>query len=69
MRMRVQTVPGEFYQLDFEMSFAAQEDVFEVGEEVLTAAFEKFAPEGSAVTRAPYPVISYRQAMLEFRNG
>ncbi len=63
---RADRSPGEFYQLDFEMSFAAQEDVFEVGEEVLTAAFEKFAPEGSAVTRAPYPVISYRQAMLEF---
>ncbi len=58
--------PGEFYQLDFEMSFATQEDVFRVGEEVLTAAFEKFAPEGAAVTQAPYPVISYKQAMLEF---
>ncbi len=58
--------PGEFYQLDFEMSFATQEDVFRVGEEVLSAAFEKFAPEGSAVTKAPFPIISYRQAMLEF---
>ncbi|MDE7197935.1 MAG: Asp-tRNA(Asn)/Glu-tRNA(Gln) amidotransferase GatCAB subunit C, partial [Lachnospiraceae bacterium] len=43
-----------------------QEDVFKVGEEVLSAAFEKFAPEGSAVTKAPYPIISYKQAMLEF---
>ena len=58
--------PGEFYQLDFEMSFATQEDVFRVGEEVLTAAFEKFAPEGYEVTKAPYPIISYKQAMLEF---
>ena len=58
--------PGEFYQLDFEMSFATQEDVFRVGEEVLTATFEKFAPEGAGVTAAPYPVISYKQAMLEF---
>ena len=57
---------GEFYQLDFEMSFATQEDVFRVGEEVLTAAFEKFAPEGYEVTKAPYPIISYKQAMLEF---
>lgn len=63
---RADRSPGEFYQLDFEMSFAEQEDVFRVGEEVLTAVFEKFAPEGSAVTKAPYPVISYRQAMLEF---
>lgn len=63
---RADRSPGEFYQLDFEMSFATQEDVFRVGEEVLTAAFEKFAPEGAQVTQAPYPVLSYKQAMLEF---
>ena len=63
---RADRSPGEFYQLDFEMSFATQEDVFRVGEEVLSAVFEKFAPEGSVVTQAPYPIISYRQAMLEF---
>ena len=63
---RADRSPGEFYQLDFEMSFATQEDVFRVGEEVLTATFEKFAPEGYEVTQAPYPVISYKQAMLEF---
>ncbi len=63
---RADRSPGEFYQLDFEMSFATQEDVFKVGEEVLTSAFEKFAPEGYEVTKAPYPVISYEQAMLEY---
>lgn len=63
---RADRSPGEFYQLDFEMSFATQEDVFRVGEEVLTQTFEKFAPEGAAVTKAPYPIISYKQAMLEF---
>ena len=63
---RADRSPGEFYQLDFEMSFATQEDVFRVGEEVLSAVFEKFAPAGYAVTQAPYPVISYKQAMLEF---
>ena len=63
---RADRSPGEFYQLDFEMSFATQEDVFAVGEEVLTAAFEKFAPEGYEVTKAPYPIISYSRAMLEF---
>lgn len=63
---RADRSPGEFYQLDFEMSFATQEDVFRVGEEVLTATFEKFAPEGYTVSGAPYPVFSYRQAMLEF---
>ena len=63
---RADRSPGEFYQLDFEMSFATQEDVFRAGEEVLTETFRKFAPEGYAVTEAPYPVISYKQAMLEF---
>lgn len=63
---RADRSPGEFYQLDFEMSFATQEDVFKAGEEVLSATFEKFAPEGFAVTKAPYPIISYKQAMLEF---
>lgn len=63
---RADRSPGEFYQLDFEMSFATQEDVFQVGEEVLTAAFEKFAPQGYEVTKAPYPIISYKEAMLEF---
>jgi aspartyl-tRNA synthetase len=63
---RADRSPGEFYQLDFEMSFATQEDVFKVGEEVLSATFEKFAPEGYSVTQAPYPIISYKQAMLEF---
>ena len=63
---RADRSPGEFYQLDFEMSFATQEDVFKVGEEVLSATFEKFAPEGYEVTKAPYPIISYKQAMLEF---
>lgn len=63
---RADRSPGEFYQLDFEMSFATQEDVFQAGEEVLTAAFEEFAPEGAKVTKAPYPVFSYQQAMLEF---
>ena len=63
---RADRSPGEFYQLDFEMSFATQEDVFRAGEEVLTAAFNKFAPEGASVTQAPFPIISYKQAMLEF---
>lgn len=63
---RADRSPGEFYQLDFEMSFAAQEDVFAVGEELLTAVFETFAPQGFAVTKAPFPVFSYRQAMLLF---
>ena len=63
---RADRSPGEFYQLDFEMAFATQEDVFKVGEEVLTKTFEKFAPKGYSVTQAPYPVISYKEAMLKY---
>lgn len=63
---RADRSPGEFYQLDFEMSFATQEDVFRVGEEVLESVFTRFAPEGCEVAKAPYPVVSYKQAMLEF---
>ncbi|MBE5923265.1 MAG: aspartate--tRNA ligase [Lachnospiraceae bacterium] len=63
---RADRSPGEFYQLDFEMSFATQEDVFKVGEEVLYETFKKFAPEGAAITDTPFPIISYKQAMLEF---
>ena len=63
---RADRSPGEFYQLDFEMSFATQEDVFRVGEEVLADAFNKFAPEGYEVTQTPFPIISYKEAMLKY---
>ena len=63
---RADRSPGEFYQLDFEMSFVTQDDVFKVGEEVLHDTFVKFAPEGSRITETPFPIISYKQAMLEF---
>ena len=63
---RADRSPGEFYQLDFEMSFVTQEDVFKVGEEVLHDTFVKFAPEGSRITETPFPIISYKHAMLEF---
>lgn len=63
---RADRSPGEFYQLDFEMSFATQEDVFRVGEEVLADTFNKFAPEGFSVTQTPFPVISYKEAMLKY---
>lgn len=63
---RADRSPGEFYQMDFEMSFATQEDVFKVGEEVLSDVFKKFAPEGYTVTDTPFPIISYRDAMLKY---
>ncbi len=63
---RADRSPGEFYQLDFEMSFATQEDVFKVGEEVLSDVFGRFAPEGYTVTQAPFPIISYKESMLKY---
>ena len=63
---RADRSPGEFYQLDFEMSFATQEDVFKIGEQVLAETFKKFAPEGFSVTDTPFPVISYKEAMLKY---
>ena len=62
---RADRSPGEFYQLDFEMAFSTQEDVFEVGQMVLYDTFKKFAP-AAKVTELPFPVISYAQAMLEY---
>lgn len=63
---RADRSPGEFYQLDFEMCFATQEDVFAAAEAVLEPTFKKFAPEGSVVTAAPFPIISYKDAMIQF---
>jgi aspartyl-tRNA synthetase len=63
---RADRSPGEFYQLDFEMSFVTQEDVFQAIEPVLGGVFEEFA-NGRAVTKTGYwPRIPYKQAMLEF---
>jgi len=62
---RADRSPGEFYQLDFEMSYVTQEDVFATIEPVIAGVFEEFA-EGRAVTAPPFPRIPYEQAMLEF---
>jgi aspartyl-tRNA synthetase len=66
---RADRSPGEFYQLDFEMSFVTQEDVFAAIEPVLAGVFEEFADFSGtrrAVTPAPFPRIPYDRAMLEF---
>jgi aspartyl-tRNA synthetase len=66
---RADRSPGEFYQLDFEMSFVTQEDVFAAIEPVLAGVFEEFADfsgKRRAVTPAPFPRIPFDQAMLEF---
>jgi aspartyl-tRNA synthetase len=62
---RADRSPGEFYQLDFEMSFVTQEDVFAAIEPVIAGVFEEFA-EGRGVTKPPFPRIAYDTAMLEF---
>src|SRR5579864_4254859 len=62
---RADRSPGEFYQLDFEMSYVTQEDVFATIEPVIAGVFEEFA-DGRAVTPTPFPRIPYDRAMLEF---
>ncbi len=62
---RADRSPGEFYQLDFEMSFVTQEDVFAAIEPVLHGVFEEYA-RGRAVSPAPFPRIAYRDAMLRY---
>jgi aspartyl-tRNA synthetase len=62
---RADRSPGEFYQLDFEMSFVTQEDVFATLEPVMAGVFEEFSA-GRAVTRPPFPRIPYDTAMLEY---
>src|SRR5258707_5877194 len=62
---RADRSPGEFYQLDFEMSFVTQEDVFAAIEPVLQGVFEEF-DGGRTVTPAPFPRISYSDAMLKY---
>ncbi|HST35085.1 MAG TPA: aspartate--tRNA ligase [Allosphingosinicella sp.] len=63
---RADRSPGEFYQLDFEMSFVTQDDVFEAIEPVLAGVFEEFA-NGKGVTPAgEFPRIPYKEAMLKY---
>ena len=62
---RADRSPGEFYQLDFEMSFVTQDDVFAAIEPVLHGVFEEFA-NGRSVSAAPFPRIPYRESMLKY---
>lgn len=62
---RADRSPGEFYQLDFEMSFVTQEDVFEMLEPVMEGIFKEFAPTHT-VSSAPFERIPYKQAMKEY---
>ncbi|MDR2559060.1 MAG: aspartate--tRNA ligase [Oscillospiraceae bacterium] len=60
---RADRTAGEFYQLDLEMAFAEQEDVFAAGEAVLSKTLEKF---GIAADSAPYPRFTYAETMLKY---
>lgn len=61
---RADRAPGEFYQLDMEMSFASQEDVFSVIEPVMISTFQTFSEK--TVVQTPFPRITYQQAMLTY---
>lgn len=61
---RADRSPGEFYQLDIEMSFVTQDDVFGVVEDVISGVFRKFSDWKS--TSAPFPRITYRDAMVKY---
>ncbi len=61
---RADRSPGEFYQLDFEMAFATQEDVLIVAEEVLYDVFTRFSDK--VVSKPPFAKISYMESMLRF---
>ncbi len=62
---RADRSPGEFYQLDFEMSFVTQEDVFAALEPVMHGVFEEFGG-GRSVTAPPFPRIPYHEAMAKY---
>ncbi len=64
---RADRSPGEFYQLDFEMSYVTQEDVFAAIEPVLHGVFEEFAG-GRRVSPAPFPRIPYADAILNYAS-
>jgi aspartyl-tRNA synthetase len=61
---RLDRSPGEFYQLDFEMAFATQEDVFAVAERVLVSVFRRFSDR--TVSGAPFVRIPFKEAMLKY---
>lgn len=61
---RADRAPGEFYQLDMEMSFSTQEDVFEVIEPVMYNTFKKFSKK--RIAKYPFPKITYKDAKLKY---
>ena len=61
---RADRSPGEFYQLDFEMAFATQEDVFDIAEQVLYETFTKFSDK--KVSKPPFRRIPFAESMLKY---
>jgi len=61
---RLDRSPGEFYQLDYEMAYATQEDVFAVAERALTTTFERFSDK--AVSRPPFQRLTFEETMLKY---
>ena len=61
---RADRAPGEFYQLDMEMSYATQEDVFSAIEPVIHNTFKQFS--NKKITNCPFPRISYKETMLKY---
>lgn len=62
---RADRSPGEFYQIDWEMSFVTQDEILEVGEKLITGIFKTFAPD-SVCSEAPFQRIPYDEAMLTY---
>jgi len=63
---RADRSPGEFYQLDFEMSFVTQDDVFNAIEPVLSGVFQEFANGRSVTAAGDFPRIPYKEALLKY---
>jgi aspartyl-tRNA synthetase len=63
---RADRSPGEFYQLDFEMSFVTQDDVFAAIEPVLSGVFQEFANGRTVTSAGEYPRIPYKEALLKY---
>jgi len=62
---RADRSPGEFYQIDWEMSFVTQDEILEVGEKLITGIFKEFAPN-AVISEAPFERIPFDEAMLTF---
>lgn len=63
---RADRSPGEFYQLDVEMAFVTQEDVFAAIEPVMFGVFDRHKPAGWTVSPPPFPRLTYQEALLRF---